>query len=288
MNSIITIDVEDAINLNLRDRFDISIPPTNRVVANTSKILQLLSDKQVKATFFVLGEVAEAFPELIREISVEGHELGVHGYYHKLFSKNDSTTIFEEIDRAKKLIEDIVGKQVYGHRAPAFSINRDTPWAFDTIKRAGFAYDSSIVTNNSFKYGWKSFDKQISEIETQHGKLIEVPINTIRVLNQNIPFLGGSALRLWPKFLLQKALKRGVNLDYLMFYMHPYEIDTDFNEYPEFYLDKIRKSGIKNLVSLKLNWINRKSVLKKMNYIFDETDNYTILNYLKSKHNHVY
>lgn len=287
MNSLITVDVEDAINLNLRDRFDINIAPTNRVVANTSKILQLLNDKQVKATFFVLGEVAEEFPNLIRNIHREGHELGVHGYYHKLFDKNDSNIIFSEIERAKKIIEDISGDKVFGHRAPAFSVNNNTPWAFETIRKAGFLYDSSVVVNKSFHYGWPGFNSEIGKIETSFGSLIEVPINTIKILNHYVPYFGGSALRLLPKAFMNNIIKRGVKLDYLMLYVHPYEIDFDFKNYPEFYLEKIHNSGIKNLFALKLNWLNRKSVLKKMNFILDETENYSIIDYLKIKNHYV-
>ncbi len=253
MNSIITIDVEDAINLNLRDKFTINRPPTKRVVGNTSLILKLFEKLNTKATFFVLGEVAEQYPGLIKDILFEGHEIGVHGFHHKLFTKHKPDEIYDQIFRAKCLIEDISGQKVLGHRAPAFSINKTTPWAFDIIRKAGFTYDSSVVTQNSIHYGFDGFDKNISRIKTTHGDLIEVPINTIRVLGKNMPFLGGSALRIMPEFLMRQTLEKGSQLEYLMLYVHPYEVDHDFLSYPDFYIEKIKKSSLKNKLSLKMS-----------------------------------
>src|SRR5699024_1957890 len=112
-----TVDVEDGISIAMRDAFGVDIVPTERVVRCTDKILSIFSEMKTKGTFFILGIIAEHFPDLVQRIAGEGHELGVHGYHHLLFNKMNSDQAYQEIDRAKKIIEDVSGQKVYGHRA---------------------------------------------------------------------------------------------------------------------------------------------------------------------------
>src|SRR5690625_2741876 len=145
MKSTFTVDIEDGVSIAMRDAFSVESEQTTRVVGLTQKILGLLDNYNTKGTFFVLGQVAEKFPEIVREIAEEGHELGVHGYNHLQFFRMTQEQAFEELDRAKKLIEDISGCEVFGHRAPAFSITPETEWGLDVIAEVGFTYDSSIM-----------------------------------------------------------------------------------------------------------------------------------------------
>lgn len=124
--SALTVDVEDGINIGMRDLMGKQIAPTRRVVTNTKKVMELFSRHDVKGTFFVLGQVAEHYPELVKEIDAAGHEIGVHGYDHYQFYRMDFEFAYDQLARARKLLQDLTGQPVEGHRATAFSINRQT------------------------------------------------------------------------------------------------------------------------------------------------------------------
>ncbi len=264
--SAFTIDVEDGISLAMRDVFSVPSSQTSRVVNLTNKILALLDGYQVKGTFFVLGQVAEKFPDLIKEISHQGHELGVHGYNHYQFFRMTKDQAFQELSSAKKLIEDISGQEVYGHRAPAFSITPDTKWGLDIIAEAGFEYDSSIMPIHGIRYGWPGFSKQITTIQTPKGyKLTEVPLSTITLFNREVPVCGGGYLRLFPEWFTMKAMDKIVQNRPTIIYMHPYEIDTE--RYPDYYFHELKESGFLKRYRMKSMWVNRKTVYPKLSKI---------------------
>ncbi len=284
--NLLTFDIEDGLNLNLRQNFGLSIDPTDRVVFNTRKILDLLKKYHVKGTFFILGEIAEFFPELILEIRDQGHEIGVHGYNHLLFTRNNPDTIYDEISRAKERIELITKNEVFGHRAPAFSITQDTPWAFDVIRKAGFKYDSSVVPATNFKYGLDGFPKEITKVDTQYGDLVEVPISFIKWMGMTIPYLGGSYLIRSPKYVVKKWIsdsKYNDQAKYLMLYLHPYEFDTDYNHFPEVYRSKVSIQNPKFYLQTLISRYNRSSLLPKIEMIIQGSatkGNQSILEYL--------
>src|SRR6056297_160911 len=178
-----TVDVEDGISIAMRDSFGIDIKPTERVLRLTDRILKIYSDHSVKGTFFVLGLIAEHYPELVQRIEKEGHELAVHGYHHLLFTKMTPEKAFQELDSAKKLIEDISGAEVFGHRAPAFSINSETSWAFDVLAECGFMYDSSVMPCKGPHYGWAEFPSELTRVKTKSGKtVLEFPMSIVSFL----------------------------------------------------------------------------------------------------------
>src|SRR5690606_19072908 len=165
-------------------------------------ILDLLDNKECKGTFFVLGQVAEVFPDLTKEINNRGHELGVHGYNHLEFYKMSPQQALEEISRAKKVIEDITGSQVYGHRAPAFSIFPKTKWGLELIAKAGFIYDSSIMPCKYIKNGWTKFPKDIVNLKINaNTEIIEVPMSVDNLFIKEMPVCGGSYLRWLPEYI---------------------------------------------------------------------------------------
>jgi polysaccharide deacetylase family protein (PEP-CTERM system associated) len=257
-----TVDVEDAINQAMRNFFGQEMEPTNRVVENTRRLLDLFEEFNTKATFFILGEVAQAYPGLIREIAGQGHELGIHGFSHARYTRLSRAGVEEEITRAKKLVEDISGAEVLGHRAPEFSINQENLWVLDILISAGIHYDSSIFPAESGRYGWKGFTKEIGWLERDHGKIIEAPMSTIRYLGREIPACGGGYLRAFPYFFTNHAFKvigqhRPVNL-----YLHPYEIDPP--PFQRFYMEEVSQSSLKNRARLKGYWFNRRTVLPKL------------------------
>ena len=259
-----TVDVEDGISIAMRDSFGVDIQPTDRVIGLTDRILQVFSNNGVKGTFFVLGQIAEHYPDVVRRIHKEGHELAVHGYNHLLFSNMTPEIAFQELDSAKKLIEDISGVEVFGHRAPAFSINSETSWAFDVLVKCGFAYDSSVMPCKGPHYGWPEFPSTLTEVKTQSGNsILEFPMSVASFAGRNIPALGGSYFRLLP-YRVSRSQFRKIQKNYHpIIYIHPYELDD--SRYPDFYFDQLKKSGLKKNLSLRSNWLFRSKVEEKFN-----------------------
>ncbi|MDR8390262.1 polysaccharide deacetylase family protein [Aliifodinibius sp. S!AR15-10] len=263
IKSSFTVDVEDGVSLAMRDVFSVKSRQTSRVVTLTNRILELLGQFNVKGTFFMLGQVAEMFPGLVKDIAEEGHELGVHGYDHLQFHRMTREQAFEELSRAKKLIEDISGREVFGHRAPAFSITPETQWGLDVIAEAGFTYDSSIMPINGIRYGWPGFRKNIHVLETPSGKnLIEAPLSTINILGKEIPVCGGGYLRLFPYWFTKMAFEKIQKERPVVLYLHPYELDT--KSYPDYYFEQLKKANPYKRYKMKSMWINRKSVYPKL------------------------
>jgi len=261
--SAFTIDVEDGVSIAMRDAFGIKSKQTERVVVNTQKIVCLLEKYNVKATFFILGKVAEDFPLLVKEISNGGHELGVHGYNHLQFFRMTPAEALKELTDAKKLLEDISGKKIIGHRAPAFSVNSNTAWAFDVIAESGFTYDSSVIPIKGGHYGWPEFPKEITPIITTNGaKLIVVPISTTKFFGRDIPYSGGGYLRLFPFLFTNHSFKSNVKNRPTILYIHPYELDT--SRYPDYYFDALKRESLLKQLKMRSYWINRKRTYFKL------------------------
>lgn len=221
-----TVDVEDYHNVIARDWLGRDGPPTRAVVDNTTRLLQDMAQYRVRGTFFTLGEVAATYPSLIREIAAAGHELGVHGYYHRQIFKLTPETFRTEVADAKTLIEDLAGIPVRGHRAPAFSIMPDTSWALDVLADVGFQYDSSIFPIAGRRYGWPGFRGDIHRVELPDGRtIIEAPLSTVSIFGKRVPACGGGYLRHFPGGLTRWALRRIGRRQPAIVYTHPYEIE---------------------------------------------------------------
>lgn len=225
----LTIDVEDYYSVIQRDWLGVDGLPTQQVVRNTSRLLDLLDRHGgVKATCFVLGEVAETFPQLVRDISAAGHEVGVHGYTHRQFFKLTPDQARQELGRAKKCVEDLLGQPVLGHRAPAFSIRPDTGWALEVLAELGFEYDSSVYPISGRRYGWPGFPLDIHEMELSGGTtIVEAPMSVVHVLGKAMPVAGGGYFRHFPYWVTRRAMKRVGRARPAIFYMHPYDIDIE-------------------------------------------------------------
>lgn len=279
--SAFTVDVEDGISIAMRDAFSVESKQTDRVVYLTEQLLELLDQHSTKATFFVLGIVAEEFPGLIKKIHSGGHELGVHGYNHLQFFRMKREQAFEELSRAKRLIEDISGCEVFGHRAPAFSITPETKWGLDVIAECGFTYDSSIMPIDGFRYGWPGFSKDITTVKTSSGEqLTEVPLSTMSIFGRELPVCGGGYLRLFPATFNKMAFKRITKDRPVIVYIHPYELDT--KPYPEYYFNELDKSGFLKRNKMKSMWINRKSVYPKLSSLLEEYQFDTLINIVRN------
>jgi polysaccharide deacetylase family protein (PEP-CTERM system associated) len=197
-----------------------------RVVNSTRKILGLLQRHQTRATFFILGWVAQRCPNLVREIAAAGHEIASHGYGHDLVYAQTPDEFRSDIRRSKELLERLGGTEVRGYRAPSFSITPATPWAIDILVDEGFSYDSSIFpTSFHDRYGFDG----TSRFPFRFGNgLVEVPLSTVRFGGKNIPAAGGGYFRLFP-YLFFRHLAKRINSEgrALVFYLHPWELDPE-------------------------------------------------------------
>jgi polysaccharide deacetylase family protein (PEP-CTERM system associated) len=231
VNNGLSIDVEDYFHAEVitrsigRNAWD---SMESRVVRNTSCVLDLLSQYDVRATFFILGWVAEHFPELVREIYSLGHEIGCHSFWHRLIYELSPEEFRKDTRRAKDVIESTVGARIIGYRAPSFSITKRSQWALKILSEEGFEYDSSIFPIRHDLYGIPEHPR----FRCQHGhdgdwKIEEFPISTWRIGSINLPFGGGGYLRILPLAYTRQAL-RGLNMregQPAIIYFHPWEID---------------------------------------------------------------
>lgn len=197
-----------------------------RVERNINRILEILANHDTKATFFTLGWIAERYPQLIRQIVQQGHELASHGYGHERASDQTEEAFYSDIHLAKVLLEDLSDTEVKGYRAPSFSIGSDNLWAFDCLARAGYRYSSSIYPIQHDHYGMPDSPRFAYEVRPT---LMEVPITTLRMFGRNFPSSGGGYFRLLPYALSRWMLNRvnAQDRESGVFYFHPWEIDTE-------------------------------------------------------------
>lgn len=229
--------IRNAMTIDVEDYFQVSAlaphipreswPSLNcRVEANVDRILALLEEGNIKATFFTLGWIAERYPTMVKRIVDHGHELASHGYAH-LRASDQSTEQFEDdIRRSKALLEDIGGQPVAGYRAPSFSIGKDNLWALDRLLEAGYRYSSSIYPIHHDHYGMPDAPRFAFYPRGKNG-LLELPLTTVRLLKKNLPSSGGGYFRFFP-YAVSRWLLRQVNEkdgQPGIFYFHPWEID---------------------------------------------------------------
>jgi polysaccharide deacetylase family protein (PEP-CTERM system associated) len=227
ITNAMTIDVEDYFQVSA---FKTNILPSTwdslpcRVERNMDVVLGKLSEKNVKATFFTLGWVADRFPETVRRIVAEGHELASHGYGHQMITDLSLAQFKEDVIRSKLLLEDVSGQPILGYRAPSFSVGPTTLWAQDVLAETGHRYSSSIYPIKHDLYGMPDAPRFAHRLK---NGLVEIPATSIRISNRNLPSSGGGFFRLFPMWLSKKAISRVNNVDQqpAIFYCHPWEFD---------------------------------------------------------------
>ena len=227
ITNALTIDVEDYFQVSAmapyirRSEWDTR---ECRVERNVDRILALLDKHGTRATFFTLGWVAERYPQLVKRIVAQGHELASHGYGHERASDLSRVDFLHDVRHAKRLLEDIGGVAVQGYRAPSFSIGEGNLWAFDCLREAGYRYSSSIYPIKHDHYGMPDAPRFAHEVV---GGLVEIPVTTLRMSGRNWPSSGGGYFRLLP-YALSRWMIGKVNADDrkpAIFYFHPWEID---------------------------------------------------------------
>lgn len=227
----LTIDFEDwyqglEIPLAQWDSFEDRIPVSGR------RILSILAEARVRATFFVLGAVAERHPELVREIAQAGHEVATHGWSHTLVYTMTPETFRSELADSIRLLEELSGQRIVGHRAPFFSITRESLWALDILGELGIHYDSSVFPILNYRYGIEDAPRWPYRVAGPHP-VTEFPITTWRVLGRNVPVAGGAYFRIYPYALTRFAF-RSLNRQghAAVFYIHPWELDPGHPRIP--------------------------------------------------------
>lgn len=234
MINALTIDVEDYFHVTAFERH---VKPEEwdsyplRVSDNTLRILDMLDEFALRATFFVLGWVAERLPGLVAEIQRRGHEIACHGYAHQLVYRLTPEEFRADISKAKNILENICGVQVNGYRAPSYSIMTRSLWALDILVEEGFSYDSSIFPITHDIYGIPGGKRFPHKIATHSGSIQEFPISTYNLKlgdwHAQLPIAGGGYLRLIPAALVGRAI-RSINTNEkqpVIVYFHPWEID---------------------------------------------------------------
>ena len=226
----LTVDVEEYFQVSA---FDSLIDRSNwgnfpsRVESRTDLILSMFDEAKVKGTFFTLGCVAERFPNLVRRICDQGHELASHGWEHTRLTFMTPTQFREDVRRTKAVLEDISGTEIKGYRAPSYSIDRHNNWAHDILADTGHLYSSSVAPINHDLYGIPDAPRFPHRRGT--AQLLEIPISTVAMGARNWPCGGGGWFRLYPYWLFSRAFKRINKVDERpgVFYIHPWELDPD-------------------------------------------------------------
>jgi polysaccharide deacetylase family protein (PEP-CTERM system associated) len=232
-SNLLTVDLEDYFHVEaFADRISMSSWSSfpARVRTNTERILQLLDHYHFRATFFVLGWVAERDPELIRQIANAGHEVGCHSYAHRRVNTLAPEAFRRDLRRARDTIEEAAGTKVLGYRAPTFSIGRENQWAFEILAEEGFLYDSSVFPISHDLYGFPEAPRFAYRVNLKsQRKLFEVPMSTVRIRGSNWPVGGGGYLRVLPMWYNQWGMRkiREKERQPCVLYFHPWEIDAD-------------------------------------------------------------
>ncbi len=223
----VTLDVEDL-------RSDEALP--ERVVKMTHRILDLFSEYDVRASVYVVGELAEARPELVRRAAADGHEIGLHSWSHVPIPTRTPQTFAEECHRGRSLLQDLSDQAVTGFRAPMMSLVPSVAWALPIITRAGFTYSSSVLPGPSPLFGWPGLHRR--PFRWLNGP-IEFPCPLVRVPGFDLPYLGGTYLRLLPSFVRQYGLRRSGPDEALWTYCHPWEFDPNEAFHPHQHIGKL-------------------------------------------------
>ena len=241
----LSLDVEEYFHaINLRPAFPESewdrLP--RRAHVGVDHFLELLERRGEKATFFVLGWLAEREPDLVRKIRDAGHEIGSHGTSHRMAHELGRAGFRSDVEQSVRLLEQQTGERVRGFRASTFSVTRDTAWALDELADLGLDYDSSIFPVRHDRYGVPDFPRRGVRFEWKGRSLVELPLLTLRVAGMNLPAAGGGYLRQFPVGYLRRALRqsqrRGIPG---VLYLHPWELDPEQPKAPAGTLGRVAR-----------------------------------------------
>lgn len=230
MLNAITVDVEDwfqvAVFRNLIDFKDWD-NQESRIIKNICRILEIFAEHRVKATFFVLGWIAEKYPEIVVTIKKYGHEIGSHGYAHKIIYEHPRDEFLRDLDKSITILEKLTEEDIIYYRAPSFSITQNSMWALEDLASRGILYDSSIFPIKHDIGGMTNMPRFPFFLRFKNGcRLDEFPLSTLELWGENIPISGGGYLRLLPFWFIRNGIKKNNDAGIpVIIYFHPWEID---------------------------------------------------------------
>lgn len=228
----------------------------SRIHQNMDHIFQLLEKHNQKATFFCLGWIAETYPEVIKEISNRGYEIGSHTRMHQLVYEQTSKEFAQDLEHSVKTLEDITGEKVKYFRAPGFSIREDNKWAFDIIASNGIEVDCSVFPAPRAHGGFPSYKESLPSLLKYKGATLkEFPINYTTIAGKPLIFSGGGYFRLFPYSFLKRWTK---NSSYVMSYLHPRDFDAEQPVLKDLSLTRKFKSyvGLKGALNKLDKWLS--------------------------------
>ena len=256
--NILTFDVEDWFHIldhksTKTEKEWINFP--SRIYDNMEKVFKILDKTNTKASFFVLGWIANKYPNIVKEIKDRGYEIGSHTHLHQLAYNQNRNEFYQDVERSIKTLEDITGDKVNMFRAPGFSITEKNKWAFEVLYELGIEIDSSIFPSSRAHGGMPTFKGTEPSILKYNGVLMkEFPISSSKIFGKTTVFSGGGYFRLFPYFLIKELTKKS---DYNMTYFHPRDFDIGQPVISD--LSKIRKFksyvGINGAEAKLQNWL---------------------------------
>jgi polysaccharide deacetylase family protein (PEP-CTERM system associated) len=268
----LSIDWEDFSQLFGKYHYGIITQPKKDIDRQTDIILDMLEETGNKATFFILGMLADYRPDLVKRIAAQGHEMGIHGQNHEqLFTLTDDK-VREDIRQSRDTVEQITGQKVFGYRAPIFSILSQNLHALEILSELGLEYDSSIFPIKMPRYGIDGFSSENRLYQLPNGKqIVELPLTYATYFGKKLPVAGGGYVRLMPKWMVNKVYNKlereGANP---MVYMHPYEFDTKSISVTNNYPDDARYSRVKTMI-LDFKWnLFRQSIRGKIKSLLQQ------------------
>jgi peptidoglycan-N-acetylglucosamine deacetylase len=238
----LTVDVEDYAPVGEAVRADVVI----------QGLLDQLEQQRILGTFFVVGELAESHPEMVRAIAQRGHEVGLHGWRHVPLPHLTPKVFRDDLDRGTKLLEDLTGSRVYGFRAPTFSLVPASHWATDALLAAGFQYSSSVLPAKSPLWGDPTAPRH--PFRWPNG-LIELPCPVVSFGSVANPYLGGAYLRILPFPLVRYGLAQAAGDELLWLYCHPYDFDPQ---------EPFRPRAELGTLGSRLMWVGRARMHRKV------------------------
>jgi len=254
-NISVTLDVED---LRPSDDFE------DRSKLMTEKVLNLFAEMGIRATIFVVSDVARRHPETIKKAAEAGHEIGLHSHKHIPLQLLNPDDFERELGEAKRSLEDISGQQVNGYRAPTMSLTHETRWAIPIMQRVGFTYSSSVLPAKNPLYGWNGLPKRPFR---WLNSVIEFPCPVTNIFGFTVPYLGGAYFRLFPSAIRKIGIRKSSNKEVLWTYCHPWEFDPEETYYQ---LENVGRA------TSRIAWIGRKGMETKMREFLKETSSQSL------------
>jgi polysaccharide deacetylase family protein (PEP-CTERM system associated) len=230
----LSFDVEEHYRIEAAAHLDCSAEMkqvyAGRMDETTRWLLDLLGERGIHATFFVVGEIAKSHPELIRRMADEGHEVGSHSWDHRRVHRFTPESFREDVCTSMDALQQASGLPVLGFRAPTFSVMRDTAWAVDVLAELGLRYDSSIFPVRHDRYGVPDAPREPFVVRGRERELLELPPLTLRAFGHNLPVAGGGYFRLFPLFVMERGIRKMPESSVL--YFHPWEFDPSQPKLP--------------------------------------------------------